>query len=39
MKSIPAVAGALALACATLAHAATVVVPASAVHLCINVHD
>ena len=39
MKLIPALAGALALAYATLAHATTVVVPASAVHLCINVHD
>ena len=39
MKLIRALAGVLALACATLAHAATVVVPASAVHLCVNVHD
>ena len=39
MKLIPALAGVLALACATLAHAATVAVPASSVHLCVNVHD
>ena len=39
MKLISLLAGALALACANLAHAGTVVVPASAVRLCVNIHD
>ena len=39
MKLIRALAGVLALASATFAHAATVVVSASVLHLCLNVHD
>ena len=39
MMPMSALSGVLALACATLAHAATVTVPASAFHFCINIHD
>lgn len=39
MRNASAFASSLALACAAVAHAGTVVVPASAVHLCVNIHD